>query len=552
VTVTGRIVGSDAPGIGIDGASISFTGYADYAASTDAQGNFSIAEVYANQTYSYTASASGYQVLDSEVTIGNADIDMGDIVLDEIAYPPQNAVATEADDCSYVSLDWEEPNLAEEGWLHYDSGENNTSFGTAGSLSFDVAIRYPPDALTDYAGGSLQAVRIWPAQGGNFSVRVWTGGDASAPAQMVVDQPIIPVLNSYNLVMLDNPVPVTATEELWFGFLCDVTGVNPAYAGMDYGPAVDGFGNMIYWQGSWTTLLDVNAYCDFNWNIQGYAGLTPPDGPPALTPISLVRVSVNDPGNRALEGYDVWRLLQGQETNEAAWVCLTPEPVTQTTLQDDDWDDIPDGNYLWAVKAVYTGGVLSEPVFSNVLFNITQIGSIAGIVRDTENMPIMNATITCGDNSTQTNANGAYTMQLETGTYSVTASHPDYAPVTRDSVVVLTGQTTTVNFVLDAVGIGEDSVPATVTELLGNHPNPFNPQTTIRYSLKIPARVDIRIYNLKGELVTNLLNEARESGFHSVVWDGRDNAGSPVSSGVYHLRMKAGDYTGGSRMILLK
>ncbi|MGC9362761.1 MAG: carboxypeptidase regulatory-like domain-containing protein, partial [Candidatus Syntrophosphaera sp.] len=181
VTVSGRIVGSDAPGIGIDGAGISFTGYADYTASTDTQGNFSIAEVYANQTYSYIASASGYQVLDSEVTIGNTDLDMGDIVLNEIAYPPQNAVATESWDGTFVDLEWEEPNVAQEGWLHYDSGENNTSFGTAGSLSFDVAIRYPPDALTDYAGGSLQAVRIWPAQGGNFSVRVWTGGDASAP-----------------------------------------------------------------------------------------------------------------------------------------------------------------------------------------------------------------------------------------------------------------------------------------------------------------------------------------------------------------------------------
>ncbi|MGC9362711.1 MAG: carboxypeptidase regulatory-like domain-containing protein, partial [Candidatus Syntrophosphaera sp.] len=357
-------------------------------------------------------------------------------------------------------------------------------------------------------------------------------------------------LNSYNLVLLDDPVPVTATEELWFGFLCDVTGVNPAYAGMDYGPAVDGFGNMIYWQGSWTTLLAVNSYCDFNWNIQGYVGLTPPDGPPALTPISL------DPRtgfkNRALEGYDVWRLLQGQETNEAAWVCLTPQPVSETVLQDDSWDDIPDGNYLWAVKAVYTGDVLSEPIFSNVLANITQIGSIAGIVRDIENAPIMDATITCGDATTQTNANGAYTMQIETGTYNVTASHPDYVPVTQDSVVVLTGQTTTVNFVLDAVGIGEDEVPSYATSLLGNHPNPFNPQTTIRFSLETQAQVDMRIYNLKGELIRSLLNEIRQSGYHSIIWDGTDDAGIPVSSGVYYLRMKAGDFTKTGKMILMK
>lgn len=52
---------------------------------------------------------------------------------------------------------------------------------------------------------------------------------------MVLSQPIIPVLNTWNTVMLNTPILITGTEELWIGYLCDTTGFNPAYAGFDEG-----------------------------------------------------------------------------------------------------------------------------------------------------------------------------------------------------------------------------------------------------------------------------------------------------------------------------
>ena len=112
----------------------------------------------------------------------------------------------------------------------------------AGSANFEVAARFPADSLAAYAGGYLQAVKIWPAMGGNFVVHIWLGGNALGPGPLVLSQPIIPVLNTWNTIMLNTPILITGNEELWIGYLCDNTGTNPAYAGFDEGPAVDGLG----------------------------------------------------------------------------------------------------------------------------------------------------------------------------------------------------------------------------------------------------------------------------------------------------------------------
>lgn len=557
VSVNGWVAGSNAPNLGLANATVSLTGYAEYSETTDAQGNFLFPSVYANQIYTYTISASGYQPAAGQVIIGNANVDMGDIYLNEIAYVPRNVVARENLYGTAVDLEWDPPVTAQETWLHYDNGENFNSFGTAGSLSFEVAIRFPPDALADYAGTSLQAVKIWPAMGGNFAVRVWTGGTNLEPGIMVVNQPIIPVLNSYNTIMLDLPVPITGTEELWFGFLCDVTGINPAYAGVDSGPAVNGFGNMIHWQGSWTTLLAVNAYCDFNWNIQGYVGFSPPPPAPALTPINVSRNKRFDhhdngePGPGRDPVYRIWRFLQGQANNEAMWTNLTPNPVSETSFQDPSWPALPDGTYYWAVKAVYIGGVQSDPAFSNPLVKVSPVGTIAGVVRGQSNAPIAGATLTCGSVSATSNAVGAYTMLVSTGTHDVTCSAAGYATQTATGVVVLLNQTTTLNFIM-AVDTEADPPVIPETELLGCFPNPFNPSTTISYAVKEPSVVQLRIYNHKGQLVRTLVDGMMAPGAHSAVWDGRDASGLPVSSGVYFSLMKAGKYHAAKKMILLK
>ncbi len=84
-----------------------------------------------------------------------------------------------------------------------------------------------------------------------------------------------------------------------------------------------------------------------------------------------------------------------------------------------------------------------------------------------------------------------------------------------------------------------------------NHPNPFNQATTLQYGLSEPAEVVLEIYDLLGRQVKTLVRRVEEAGFKSVVWDGTDEFGRPVSAGVYLYRIQAGDFVQTRKMVLL-
>jgi len=90
------------------------------------------------------------------------------------------------------------------------------------------------------------------------------------------------------------------------------------------------------------------------------------------------------------------------------------------------------------------------------------------------------------------------------------------------------------------------------TNLSKNFPNPFNPETTINYSIVNPGRVNIDIFNIKGEKVRTLVDEYKSIGFYNTIWNGKDNSGKKVSSGVYFYNMKTDKYHKFRKMILLK
>ncbi len=85
-----------------------------------------------------------------------------------------------------------------------------------------------------------------------------------------------------------------------------------------------------------------------------------------------------------------------------------------------------------------------------------------------------------------------------------------------------------------------------------NHPNPFNPMTTIRFGLAEPAHVTLRIYDTAGRLVRVLVNERRAAGRCDITWDGRDGAGRPAASGVYFYKLNAGAFMETKKMVLLR
>ena len=90
--------------------------------------------------------------------------------------------------------------------------------------------------------------------------------------------------------------------------------------------------------------------------------------------------------------------------------------------------------------------------------------------------------------------------------------------------------------------------------LLGNYPNPFNPSTTIRFTLDKPATVSVTVYNSLGECVRHLVNNTffPGKGLYKLHWDGADDAGKRVASGVYFYRLQAARHTAVGKMVLLK
>jgi len=88
--------------------------------------------------------------------------------------------------------------------------------------------------------------------------------------------------------------------------------------------------------------------------------------------------------------------------------------------------------------------------------------------------------------------------------------------------------------------------------LLESYPNPFNPVMTARYHTAHPGPVRLTVYSTEGRLVRTLVSETREAGVHEATWDGTDDRGHSLASGVYYLRLTAGETVAARRVVLLK
>ena len=85
-----------------------------------------------------------------------------------------------------------------------------------------------------------------------------------------------------------------------------------------------------------------------------------------------------------------------------------------------------------------------------------------------------------------------------------------------------------------------------------NSPNPFNPTTRIDYTLKNTGFVELSIFNSKGQLIKNLINENQEKGNYSVIWNGKNNEGISVASGVYFYKLQTEFAQLTKKMLLMK
>ena len=96
------------------------------------------------------------------------------------------------------------------------------------------------------------------------------------------------------------------------------------------------------------------------------------------------------------------------------------------------------------------------------------------------------------------------------------------------------------------------TTPSLKLSLEQNHPNPFNPVTRIDYTVDEAGTVHLAIYDISGKLVRTLVNRRMRSGTHSEEWDGRNNGGRAVASGIYFYRLTAGKKSLARKAVFLK
>ena len=604
VNVTGQVNASDT-GAGISGASIHLQGYANYDANTTASGGFTIPGVYANQTYDYVIMAPGYTSLQGTINVGASNHNMGTITLNEIAYAPHSVVADENDAGTVVELTWQapDPNAVEitesfedtvfppEDWTQTitNTGEANSAglyptwcrFGTTtlngqqanptdGAYQCGLVWNYnhqdewlitpafncPPSAYLSFDSfvflGSTHEdhyyVKISQDNGATWT-EIWdasaqTGGWNYYASPITID---LAVYSGQQIKLAFNATDGPDDTGLWYHWVID-----NIYIGNALTPAAAPAQTIRFSEAD----LVVKSAGTSGFSVRPLANGNPSrdqrnggnrEEPRLPFPDEIRAVPQN---GRPLVGYKVWRLTQGNENNEASWLCLTPEVITETNLSDTGWQSVPNGNYRWAVKAIYLNDVSSVPSFSGVIEKIQYTGLIAGVVRGANSTPIAGAQITANGVTATTNNGGAYTLMLPVGTYDVTASATGYVSQTAQGIQVNANQTTTLNFIMALPN--DDVVEVAATALIGNYPNPFNPETTISYSVKELSPVKIEIYNTKGQLIRTLVNQIQPRGFYSEIWNGTDERGNPVASGVYMYRMTAGNYRSHRKMMLIK
>jgi hypothetical protein len=149
----------------------------------------------------------------------------------------------------------------------------------------------------------------------------------------------------------------------------------------------------------------------------------------------------------------------------------------------------------------------------------------------------------------QTTNNGSTDVGVLFGGFSFVYIHDDDSNGILDRADFLHDVITWLGNVVDAPTPVASSA---VNRLDQNYPNPFNPQTTIAFSLRQRGVVSLRIYDVAGERVRTLADETFDAGPHTRVWDGRNDAGQAVSSGVYFYKLVTADFAQTRKMVLLK
>lgn len=341
ISISGQVTGIDNPGIGIENASIQLTGYANFSAISDASGNFTLSNVYSQNTYQISVMADGYATYSAPVNVAESNIDLGEIVLTESMLIPYVVLAQTSRETMNIS--WNQPTAAAQQVLIFEDGIHEQ--GWAGETGEEVWLgnHIPFDTPVTVTGFDV----YWAKYNVFSTVQ---------PMRLdVFDE-------NYNLVVSSGEF-LSGMDEWLHISIPNITLEGNHYA-------------MIYWYGTpeqstflaWDStniVTELACYKYAGGDIALLSGIVGTAGNFLIRPHVLTE-TVSQPSGRALTGYDIRFGQLTDISNAENWPVLNSTTLIETEYNDSNWPPAANNKYVYAVQAYYTTGE-SELSFSNVI-----------------------------------------------------------------------------------------------------------------------------------------------------------------------------------------
>lgn len=527
---------------------------------------------------------------------------------------PKNLVAEFTGNA--VQLNWDDPDAtdpAQSGWItHAFDTYSGNGVGVNAAAQFTVAHRFTPAQLNEMlaVGGHLTKVSfIGNEASATYSVRVWKGGSTNNPGTLVAQQDVTNfVAGEWVEVTLNTPVEIEPNTELWFGYFCNTPTGHPLST--DGGPAYDGFGNVIQFNNSWTTLIQLGATLNYNWSIKGYVD--------AGNRRTVLTKNFNNEikNSRNVSAYRIYRktsptgnfiqigqvdgdVLEFLDTNPAynninyyavTAVYGTDEsdyseeanvfvPSSTTSLYSHDDGTAEAGlTYAGIVLNKFTPELETYKVRYALVYIHTRAGNFfLKVFNENENgqpgeevfsRPVVGSSLTEGwniialDNTSDLEfSNGGFFIGAQVATSSSKIGiDQDYtgSPVSFRKTTSATAYEAyndgvfMIRAYVDSDTNLEDIVTVDRRLSARNYPNPFNPNTTISFNMPNNGNATVKIFNIKGQLVNTLFDGEAKSGENKVFWNGADLNGKNVTSGVYFYKVETENHSVINKMLLMK
>ena len=457
-SVSGKVTGSDAPD-GLEGVSVTLSGYNTYTTTTDEFGDYLFEDVFGEKIFDIKAFKVGYLKYFSTIDLDD-DVSY-DFNLVESANPVRKPIAN--DNANSVNISWEEPLFGTSDKYRFDSGIVNGQFGFSGSPA-----PYGVVGTCHRVNATLEKIQWFLTDEGGIqdvtNVFIFDLDEQGMPTKNI----IFSALNVPTSVMkwseYEFPTPVHTPN----GFYMALSRSIGTYLSLGYSEATEDWPyqhNTHYSCLNYTSLLGyVLVSQSYNGNLmlraEGYLlGEEIIFGYPIVTTsVKLIEeidihpvfipsepFKTEDPsliGGKSLQNYKVYRLFDGQQNDDTKWTMLDGN-VNGLSYTDNAWGTMGEGVYLWGVKAEYTSNNISVPRLTNKLVKGMQYTFTVNLTTNSDD-PVTGAVIKLTNQDgnpehifTKTATGNVVTIDLVwKGTYDISIELKNFYPYTVTDYVI--------------------------------------------------------------------------------------------------------------------